>query len=24
MSGEGPGSLTPWWRGQGLGRATHV
>jgi hypothetical protein len=22
MSEEGPGSLTPWWRGQGLGRAT--
>jgi hypothetical protein len=21
-SGGGPGSLTPWWRGQGLGRAT--
>jgi hypothetical protein len=24
MSEEGPGALTPWWRGQGLGRATHV
>jgi hypothetical protein len=23
-SEEGPGVLTPWWRGQGLGRATHV
>jgi hypothetical protein len=21
-SGGGPGGLTPWWRGQGLGRAT--
>jgi hypothetical protein len=21
-SGGGPGSLTPWWHGQGLGRAT--
>jgi hypothetical protein len=20
-SGGGPGGLTPWWRGQGLGRA---
>jgi hypothetical protein len=22
VSGGGPGGLTPWWRGQGLGRAT--
>jgi hypothetical protein len=22
MSEEGPGALTPWWRGQGLDRAT--
>jgi hypothetical protein len=21
-SGDGPAGLTPWWRGQGLGRAT--
>jgi hypothetical protein len=24
VSGGGPGGLTPWWRGQGLGRATIV
>jgi hypothetical protein len=24
MSEEDPGPLTPWWRGQGLGRASHV
>jgi hypothetical protein len=23
-SGGGPGGLTPWWHGQGLGRATIV
>jgi hypothetical protein len=22
VSGDGPGGLTPWWRGTGLGRAT--
>jgi hypothetical protein len=22
MSEEGPGALTPWWRGPGAGRAT--
>jgi hypothetical protein len=24
MSEVAPGPLTQWWRGQGLGRATHV
>jgi hypothetical protein len=24
MSEEGPGALTPWWRGPGAGRATYA